>query len=385
MADSLNQKAIAPNSITTSAVSNIGQLQAQIITNVAKSGKIFTAFDPNNDVITNQKASIAETMWSNGSGSLVMFYTQSSQATGSTSGRYYLNVFQLPTSSLDSEVQFAVAYGNRFGSGSKDFDSAGATSLTPSRAIYSQYRNILLTPTDETFELANGKVVDQFIVVNFNRARLKDRLDANNWQLWTSGSTGHQNSFVDDSSLTSTPTVSEGGQVYNIVSGSLNANGTITEYVNGGKPRYYGLCYPELGILLFDADMLSKSSSIHFTSGSDVDAKPRNTWKFFNAVSGAAVINPLHGFQARNTQDIVSSYYFVRIKNAEYNFSNNPSFTTGSLGDFKFANMINNPSVYLTTVGLYNDKNELLAVAKTSKPLLKDFSREALLRIKLDF
>jgi hypothetical protein len=43
------------------------------------------------------------------------------------------------------------------------------------------------------------------------------------------------------------------------------------------------------------------------------------------------------------------------------------------------------PVTFITTVGLYNDSNELLAVAKLSTPLQKDFTKEALIRIKLDF
>jgi hypothetical protein len=39
----------------------------------------------------------------------------------------------------------------------------------------------------------------------------------------------------------------------------------------------------------------------------------------------------------------------------------------------------------MTTVGLYNDNSELLAVAKMSKPLVKDFTKEALIRVKLDW
>jgi hypothetical protein len=46
---------------------------------------------------------------------------------------------------------------------------------------------------------------------------------------------------------------------------------------------------------------------------------------------------------------------------------------------------INNPTVFPTTIGLYNDSNDLLAVAKLSKPLQKDFTKEALIRVKLDF
>jgi len=46
---------------------------------------------------------------------------------------------------------------------------------------------------------------------------------------------------------------------------------------------------------------------------------------------------------------------------------------------------INNPQTYPTTVGLYNDSNELLAVAKLSRPLLNDFTKALLIRAKLDF
>ena len=47
--------------------------------------------------------------------------------------------------------------------------------------------------------------------------------------------------------------------------------------------------------------------------------------------------------------------------------------------------MIDNPQTYITTVGLYNDNQDLLAVAKLSQPLPKDFTKEALIKIKLDY
>jgi len=69
----------------------------------------------------------------------------------------------------------------------------------------------------------------------------------------------------------------------------------------------------------------------------------------------------------------------------EDNYSNNPSFVTGSLGELFFNTMIQDPQVYVTTVGLYNNRRELLAVAKLSQPLLKNYTREALIKVKLDF
>ena len=95
--------------------------------------------------------------------------------------------------------------------------------------------------------------------------------------------------------------------------------------------------------------------------------------------------NAANGFQARNEEEIKSTFYFVRAKNAEYNFSNNPTFISGSEGKLNQATFIGDPKVYITNIGLFNNDNELLAIAKLSKPLLKSFSNEILVKVKLDF
>ena len=84
-------------------------------------------------------------------------------------------------------------------------------------------------------------------------------------------------------------------------------------------------------------------------------------------------------------ETITSDYIFVRARSSEFNYSENPSFISGSTGEVIYSYFINNPNVFPTTVGLYNDSNDLLAVAKLSKPILKDFTKEALIRVKLDF
>ena len=61
------------------------------------------------------------------------------------------------------------------------------------------------------------------------------------------------------------------------------------------------------------------------------------------------------------------------------------TFISGSTGAVIFPSFIDNPQTYITTVGLYNDNSELLAVAKMSRPLPKDFTKELLVRVKLDF
>ena len=61
------------------------------------------------------------------------------------------------------------------------------------------------------------------------------------------------------------------------------------------------------------------------------------------------------------------------------------SYAKSVIDEKLYDDFINSPQTYVTTAGLYNDSNELLAVAKLSRPLLKDFTKEALVRVKLDF
>lgn len=90
-------------------------------------------------------------------------------------------------------------------------------------------------------------------------------------------------------------------------------------------------------------------------------------------------------FKLNSQETITSDYVFIRSRNSEFNYSENPSFISGSTGEVIYPYFIDNPNTYPTTVGMYNDSNELLAVAKLSKPLQKDFTKEALIRVKLDF
>jgi hypothetical protein len=90
-------------------------------------------------------------------------------------------------------------------------------------------------------------------------------------------------------------------------------------------------------------------------------------------------------FTLNSNETITSDFVFCRARNAEFNYTENPSFISGSTGAVLYDLFVNSPTTYITTVGMYNDSNELLAVAKLSKPLKKDFTKEALIRVKLDF
>jgi hypothetical protein len=393
--------AARPSTVNTTAINEQVQQLAQQLANeiianqqqisvLARNGRVFTKFDQLNDVISNQTEVVTAGVWSDGIASLTTYATGSSQTTSQR--RYYVDVYQEDSTNEGAATQFSLAYGNALGSGS---DSQGTLSDSPSKAVYSQYRQLLLKPNDSRFTTAGSGSTDSIYIVNFKRNRLKERLDAGNFELplvsiatRTANATGsvtvgtHVIKLIDDSSLASA-TVGDSGKIYNIVSGSINSG-----VHNSASPVYYGLAYPDHGVLVLDGKMLDQQ--LGFATNVSSSSEGNNHFTLFRSISGSALFtdpetSDPYGFLARNSEKITSTHYFVRIKNAEYNFSNNPSYVTGSVGQLAQSTFVGDPKTYVTTVGLYNDSQELLAVAKLSQPLLKSFQREALIRVKLDF
>lgn len=83
-------------------------------------------------------------------------------------------------------------------------------------------------------------------------------------------------------------------------------------------------------------------------------------------------------------ESLTTAYVTIRILPSEFNYSTNPSFAANGDTQVKDPYLLN-PVTYITTIGLYNDNNELLAVAKTEKPLKKDFVTSYSLNVQLDF
>lgn len=360
------------------------QQQTQII---ARNGRVFTKFDQLNDVVANQTETVTAGLWSDGVSGLTTYFSSSAETT--TQRRYYIDVYQAAPAATGSAVQFSLAYGHALGSGSS---AQGTLNDSPSRAIYSQYRQLLLSANASRFITAGSGSTDQIYALNFKRNRLRERLDAGNFELplvsVTNRATNATGSvtvgttivrLIDDSSIASA-TVGDSGRVYNIVSGSLT-NGVF----NSAAPVYYGLAYPDHGVLVLDAKMLDQKLGFltNTSASTSATAEGNNHFVLYHSISGSGALT--NQFLARNSEKITSTHYFVRIKNAEYNFSNNPSFVTGSVGQLSQTTFVGDPKTYITTVGLYNDSQELLAVSKLSQPLLKSFQREALIRVKLDF
>ena len=349
------------------------------------------------DKVTNRTEIVTSGIWSGDTGSfnVASNYTSSAQV-ASTSGKYYLDVYNTATTG-SGEVQFSIAYGDVNGFGAPTL-TQNDDSTSPTKATYNQYKNVLLDSSDNYFSVylsssaagvvAGGTDMTSFYAINVNRARYKERLDPGNIAIDLAGAIRNI-TLIDDSGGTD-ENVTTAGRVYNLVSGSLNIGSALTASIaNYTAPngQGYGLFYPDMGIILLNPAALSSSVDVKLAPATS-SAKDTYHQQSGSNVGSVALLQALAGgndFQVRRTENVSTSHYFVRANNREFNFSNNPTFTTGSVGQFVQPLFEKDPHVYITTVGLYDDANELLAVAKTSKPIEKSFDKEIAIKVKLDF
>jgi hypothetical protein len=336
------------------------------------------------DKVTNRTEVVTSGIWSSDAGSLNAFYSSSEQSS-SVSGKYYLDVYNEHYTSASAEVQFSIAYAHISGGGVPTLSQTDSSTLA-TKAIYSQMRNLLLDGGDTYFSVYNGSTegghdLEHFYALNINRARYKEKLDPGNIQIDLSGSAGLI-TLIDDSGQTET--VGSSGRVFNMVSGALNIGtgneGTINS-VTASNGLGWGLFYPDAGVIILNPSAVRAGVGTTFVSASAANtySNVTNMHNLFDAFKKG------EDFQARRTENVSTSHYFVRANNREFNFSNNPTFVTGSTGQFVQPTFERDPKVYITTVGLYDDANELLAVAKVSKPIEKSFDKEVAIKVKLDF
>ena len=334
----------------------------------------FKRLDAEDFVVSSD--SITSTLWSTDTPTITEFYTSSTQEAGS-SGDFYLSVYQTSSVLDNAAVQFDIAYADVGGSGSTAYNPS-VPANTPSKTIYGQYRSLILEDENANFFFGTDTNVitgSNFWVLSVERARYKESLFPGSLNLHLSGSSGIIK-LTDNSNAVSVNTFLGTSRVYQLVSGS---NGTPISgggYVAGSGS--YGLVFPELGTILLNPYAINESIGVTADRTAGL-ANGTNNSTLFNSVDLGA------SFRLNSQETITSDYVFVRARNSEFNYTENPTFISGSTGEVIYTDFINNPQTYITTVGMYNDSNELLAVAKLSRPLIKDFTKETLVRVKLDF
>jgi hypothetical protein len=303
----------------------------------------FSRYNTDDQVVSSE--TVVRGLWSGD-----VYNLENAFFTGSNNTQYYLNVYNtLATSSL----QFAIQYGTLNGSGSTPINPL-VPGATPTRIIYGEYRNLVYGTETNNFVFNGSTVANGIYAINIARSRYKESLQPGSLELKLSGIT-----LIDDSTTTNLSRFIGENRYYNIISGSI-ANGSFSTATN------YGFFFPDMGLLILDSGSLAAN---------------------ITGTGSAALFNSIktgNSFKLQSSETVSSTYFFTRVKNNEYNYTTNPSIIDDN-GNLLYTTLINNPQTFPTSVGLYNDNNELLAVAKLSRPLTKDFTKEALIRIKLDY
>lgn len=263
--------------------------------------------------------------------------------------------------------------------------------------LYNQFSQTLLGYTGSTtdgvrkFEsdltLDGTGAMKECIFISLSRLLVKDQIKKGSFSI-TLGTGSYATPFTATVPHTT-------GSVFQDISASVNSNTTNTV---GGD---YGLLFlsganavTASGVVFYQAGIVVLTASIfNGVAGFNDPAIPSATGlgDVKAALTGSTISASCDGFRHRiqdisfnNTTEINSKIYFCRVPHNKYNYSSNPTYTSGSKIKVKEV-ASDTPRAYITTVGLYNSQNELLATAKLSEPLMKDPSNELILRVRLDY
>ena len=310
-----------------------------------------------------------------------------------TQKNYYYNL------QYNSKDHFSVTYGHKGGSGSAE-ESTTVEGTT--QAIYKQFYNFTETDNESIRDGSGWSMVDgtdgttavtqhDVYILAAERLQMKDRLNPGTWTLTLSGSDTAgvaKNLELTDDSKTVNAESAPFGPRYNIVSGS--AGSVQTTYDN----LTYGFFYPDAGLMVLSANALSSSlggDKEFITSGSDfvgggtgLDPDLRVTDAADNAHKFARSML-LGSVTLRSEEQQYVYDYFCRAKASEYNLSQNLTFWSGSTYRIRHSDMVTNPQTYISEVGLYDNQNSLLAVGRLSSPINKNFSSEAIVKVRLTY
>ena len=157
------------------------------------------------------------------------------------------------------------------------------------------------------------------------------------------------------------------------ISGAVGRKGDLVE--KSDTTNVVGTVFYDSGTMIFHGGDYSRDTNFLIDSASGFVFGP-------GATAGNVAINNL-SFISLNM--LKRSVFFTRAFNQEFNYSNNPTaIANASLGSIS-SNLTGNPTSFITTIGLYSDDNELLAVAKTAPPVKKDFDTEKVFAVRLQY
>ena len=261
--------------------------------------------------------------------------------------------------------------------------------------IYNQMSQVLVgydhTGSLQQFDedgdiLAGGTKLNDVIFLNFSRLLSKDEIKKGTFSLKLGASSSYSAAFVNSIINIQDSSGSDGY----LVNSPVGEYGLLFATNDTGSPLASndikcGLLFYQAGVCVLTSSVLQ---SLLTTAAS---ASTTTGISFSDILTGSNIDtfadsfrHRIYNLQFNNTVELNSSVYFCRINHNEYNYSTNPTYLNGSKIRVKTQSS-DLPVSYITTVGLYNDNNELLATAKLSEPLKKTSDTEFTVRVRLDY
>ncbi len=299
----------------------------------------------------------------------------------------FQSVYDYPhaSSSANHLFDISVGFSSAATSLSSSANAAGAQRSKKSN-IYNQMAQVLVgydsngnvRRFDRDGDLSEGNKHDDVIFLNFSRLLVKDEIKKGSFSIKLGTHAAYATPFNTVTTITDADAAS-----------SYKVNSPAGEYgiLKNGSTNV-GLIYYQAGVAVLHATgALGASAQVSEYVSQSAAA----------TLSSASIDDFAHGLRRRiqnitfnNTTELNSSIFFCRANFKEFNYSANPTYLTGSKIRVKATGDARNerqtlPVSYVTTVGLYSPKNELMAVAKLSEPLRKDPTNELTLRVRLDY
>jgi len=288
----------------------------------------------------------------------------------------FQSVFDYPY--LSSSANHILDLSCGFSSDSALSGATSATEVSKKINIYNQFSQILvgydvtgtLMQFDKSGSAASGVKMKEVFIVPFSRLLVKDEIKKGSFTVTLGTSTVYNTPF------TTTSTIGD----YQATS-SYYANSPAGEYgllfVSGALTQPVGHVYYQAGVAILTASVFTTN----FSGAVDVTGTVASA--SINTVSDN-FRRRIQNIQFNNTTELNSTIYFCRANHNEFNYSSNPTYLEDSQIVVKQYST-SSPVAYITTVGLYDDKDQLVAVAKLSEPLRKDPSTELTVRVRLDY
>jgi hypothetical protein len=278
--------------------------------------------------------------------------------------------------------------------------------------IYKQYAHYLLGNSDSAFHVPYESTnendrIDYALFINFKRLFVRDGLDKEQFSIKIHKSLDEPDSSTNNisGSILSSNT---DFKLYSDVGSSSNLNvspisGHIGSISVDGDSTKVGLIFYNKGIIVLDAEKVFTSTD-HIVGPISSVNNSNNVVDFNNDfipnfwISGSIDNIIDHISDTRfgrdnksavgfiNQTSINSTIHFCRVGPNDANFSTNPTYIDEDGNIRCIQEKGDDPFTYVTTIGLYGAKDdELLAVAKTSRPIEKNPEVDLSISVRLDY